>query len=117
MRGLIFASLALNIAVLVPVCHGLLTKSDWTLTAYGPDTVARGILLSVYLAILFCSIGLCVKPVPAMVAAMLMVQIVYKLTTPLTVGTFGNPVVVSNVVIAIFHSITLWAIWQNGREI
>jgi hypothetical protein len=75
MRFLIYASLGLNIFVLVPVCFGLLNKADWTLAAYGADTAARGILLSVYLAILVTSIGLLFKPVPAMVAALLLVQI------------------------------------------
>jgi hypothetical protein len=113
-RALIFASLGLNIFVLVPVCFGLLTKADWTVSAYGPDTAARSILLSVYLAILLCSAGLVIKPLPAMVAALLLVQIVYKVTTPLTVGTLANPVVTSNLAIAAFHCITLWMIWRNN---
>jgi hypothetical protein len=114
MRALIFASIGLNIAVLVPVCLSLLLKADWTLSAYGPDTPARGILLSIYLAILLCSAGLLLKPIPAMVAALLLVQIVYKLTTPFTVGNFANPVVISNLGIAAFHSLTLWTIWKQA---
>jgi hypothetical protein len=86
MRALIFASMALNIIVLLPV--------------YG--------------AILLCSAGLMVKPLPAMVAALLMVQILYKIATPFTVGTFGNPVVLSNLAIAAFHSVTLWSIWRSS---
>jgi hypothetical protein len=113
MRALIYASLGLNIFVLVPVCLGLLNKADWTLSAYGADSPARSILLSVYLAILVASAGLLVKPVPAMVAALLLVQIIYKFTTPFTVGTTANPVVISNIAIAAFHCITLWAIWRG----
>jgi hypothetical protein len=113
-RALIVASLGINIFVLVPVCFGLITKADWTLSAYGPDTAARGILLSVYVAILLCSIGLLTKPVPLIVAALLFVQIIYKVTTPFTVGSFANPVVMSNLAIAAFHSITLWSIWRGG---
>jgi hypothetical protein len=114
MRALIYASLGLNIFVLIPVCLGLLNKADWTLSAYGPDSAARGILLSVYFAILATSTGLLLKPIPAMVAALLMVQIIYKFSTPFTVGTFANPVVMSNLAIAAFHCITLWAIWRGG---
>ena len=114
MRALIYASLGLNIFVLVPVCLGLLNKADWTLSAYGPDSAARGILLSVYLAIMVASASLLFKPVPAMVAALLLVQIIYKFTTPFTVGTFTNPVVMSNLGIAAFHCITLWAIWRGN---
>lgn len=114
MRSLIFASLALNVLVLVPVCLGLLTKAGWTLSAYGPDSAARAILMSVYLAILLCSAGLMAKPVPMMVAALLLVQIIYKLITPFAVGNLTNPVVVSNLAIAAFHSITLWSIWRGS---
>ncbi len=114
-RALIFASLALNIFVLVPVCWGLINKAGWTLLAYGEDTAARGILLSVYLAILLCSAGLVFKPIPMMVAALLLVQIIYKFTTPFTVGSVNHPVVISNLGIAAFHCITLWSIWKaNG---
>jgi hypothetical protein len=116
MRALIYASLGLNIFVLIPVCLGLLSKTDWTLPAYGPDSAARGILLSVYLAILVVSAGLVFKPVPAVVAALLLVQIIYNFTTPLTVGTFANPVVISNLGIAAFHCITLWAIWRGSAS-
>ncbi len=54
------------------------------------------------------------KPIPMMVAALLMVQIVYKVITPFAVGSFSNPVVVSNLAIAAFHSITLWSIWRGS---
>lgn len=113
MRTLIVISLCLNIVVLVPVCFALLTRAGWTLAAYGADSPSRGILLSVYLAFLLGSAGLLAKPVTAMVAALLAVQVVYKLTTPFTVGTLGNPVVVSNLAIAAFHSLTLWSIWKE----
>jgi hypothetical protein len=115
MRWLIFASLALNIAVLVPVCFGLLTGAAWTVPAYGPDSAARGILLAVYLAILVGSAGLMFHPVPTMVATLLGLQVIYKLTTPFTTGSLSNPVVVSNLCIAAFHCITLVAIMRSGR--
>jgi hypothetical protein len=113
MRTLITASLLLNVAVLVPVCLSLITRAGWTLTAYGPETPARGILLSIYLAILLGSAGLLFKPVPAMVAALLLVQVAYKLTTPFTVGTLSNPVVLSNLAIAAFHAVTVTLILRN----
>jgi hypothetical protein len=115
MHALIYASLGLNIFVLVPVCLGLLGKADWTVPAYGPDSAARGIVLSMYVAILAISAGLLFKPVPAMVAALLLVQIIYKFTTPFTVGSIANPVVVSNLAIAAFHAMTLWVIWTNNE--
>ncbi len=114
MRALITASLALNVAVLVPVCYGLLANTTGSVTAFGDDTPARGILLSVYLAILMCSAALLFKPIPAMVAALLLVQVVYKVTTPFTVGSFTHTVVMSNLAIAAFHGITLWSIWKDS---
>lgn len=112
MNLLIKLSLALNILVLVPVCGSLLSEAGWILAAYGPASPARGILLSIYLAILIVSLGLLVRPVPAMVAALLIVQIIYKVTTPFTVGTLNNPVVLSNLAIAAFHAVTVAAIVQ-----
>ena len=113
MRAMILSSLSLNILVLVPVCLSIAFKADWALAAYGPATPARGILLSIYVAILVCSAALLAKPTAAMVAALLLVQVVYKLTTPFTVGTINNPVVISNLAIAAFHSLTLWTIWKG----
>ena len=114
MRSLIYASLAINVLGLLPVCYGLLNKAGWTLSAYGPDAAARAILLSVYLAILLCSAGLLVRPIPMMVATLLAVQIIYKAISPFAVGSFSNPVVVSNLAIAAFHSITLWSISRGS---
>jgi hypothetical protein len=47
-----------------------------------------------------------------MVVTLLMVQVVYKVMTPFTVGRITNPVVVCNLAIAVVHSFTLWAIWK-----
>ena len=110
MEWLIRLSLALNVAVLVPVTAGLIRNAGWTAAAYGAPSPARGILLSIYLAIMLVSIGLLFKPLPAMVAALLIVQIVYKVTTPISVGTLANPVVLSNLAIAAFHAVTLRSI-------
>ena len=115
MKAMIHISLALNIAVLLPVCFSLLTSAHWTLAAYGPPSPARGILLSIYLAILLLSALLLLKPLPAAVLALLAVQIVYKLTTPFTVGTLANPVVVSNLLIALVHLVTASTIVGSQR--
>ncbi|MEO0419333.1 MAG: hypothetical protein AAF249_10740 [Pseudomonadota bacterium] len=107
MKIMIILSLLLNVAVLVPVTFGLATEAAWTGDAYGEASPARGILLAVYLAILIGSVGFLVRPVPDMVAVLLAVQIIYKVITPVTVGTLSNPVVASNLPIAAFHSVTL----------
>lgn len=107
-------SLLLNIVVLLPVCAGIFSNANWTHVSYGNNTPARSILLSVYLAILVFSIILLLKPDPKMIAALLCVQIIYKLITPFTVGTLSNSVVISNLFIAVFHSLTVFFIWKSN---
>jgi len=107
MPTMITLSLLLNIAVLVPITGSIISSASWVEAAYGPPSPARGILLAVYLAILAGSAALLWKPVPAMVAALLLVQIAYKLMTPFTVGTLANPVVLSNLAIAAVHMVTV----------
>ena len=107
MKTMITLSLLLNVVVLVPVCWGIMSGAQWADGAYGGTSAARGILLAIYLAILIASAGLLVRPVPAAVAALLAVQVVYKVVTPFTVGTIDNPVVLSNLGIAAVHLATL----------
>lgn len=106
-------ALLLNIVVLLPVCIGMVANASWVTAAYGPRSPARGILLSIYLAILLASATLLLIERPAFAAPLLALQILYKVTTPVTVGTFRNPVVVSNLAIAAFHAIALWSIWPD----
>ena len=116
MRLMVVLSLLINVAVLLPVCAGLLTDASWTTSVYGGWTPARAILLSVYLAIGLVSVLLLVRREPKAVAALLLVQVLYKVTTPLTVGTLANAVVVSNLVVAGFHTATLMCLWR-GRAL
>ncbi|MBI1277460.1 MAG: hypothetical protein GC179_04980 [Anaerolineaceae bacterium] len=116
MRGMLILSLLLNIVILMPICIGLATDRSWITAVYGPNTAARGILLSIYVAIGLVSGLLLIVRDPKLVAALLLVQVVYKLTTPLTVGTLNNPVVISNLAIAAFHIVTLGLIWRTWRQ-
>lgn len=112
---MIIVSLLLNVAVLVAVGGSLLARAAWTDSAYGARTPARDILLAIYLAILVGSAALLVGflVAPAMwvlgaVVALLGVQIVYKVLTAVTVrAALRNPVVLSNLGIAVVHAITL----------
>jgi hypothetical protein len=108
--GVATLSLVLNLVVLVPVCAGLLLGSERMAAVFGGSTPARSILLSIYLAIGLASVGLLVWPRVDMIIALLGLQVVYKLTTPFTVGTLRNPVVISNVGIAVVHGATLVAL-------
>ena len=113
MQLMVVLSLIINVVVLLPVCAGLLMDASWTASVYGEGTPARAILLSIYLAIGLVSVLLLVHREPKAVAALLLVQVLYKVITPLTVGTLANPVVVSNLVIAGFHTATLMCLWRG----
>jgi hypothetical protein len=103
-------SLVLNILVLIPVCTGLFLKANWAVDSYGIETPARGILLSIYLAILLFSAVLLFKFDPKFIMALLSVQVVYKVLSPIMVGTLSNPVIISNLLIALFHSYSIYKI-------
>jgi hypothetical protein len=107
MKKMILASLIANVAVLIPVCGALLLEASLVADVLGSASPARGILLSVYGAILVVSTGLLFKREPMLVAPLLLLQVLYKLTTPFTVGSFTNPVVISNLVVAALHLTTL----------
>lgn len=115
MKKMIQVSLVINVMVLVPVSAGLLLDMPWVLHGYGPISPARGILLSIYGALLLLSLGLLFIREPLLVAPLLMVQVLYKLSTPFTVGSWSNPVVISNILIAIIHTFTLVLIWRDGE--
>jgi hypothetical protein len=76
-----------------------------TLGEYNP---ARGILLAMYISILIGSIFLLIAPDKKFIIALLAIQIVYKFLTPFTVKTIKHPFVISNILIALFHVLTLY---------
>ena len=108
-------SLGLNIAVLIPVCTVLILNLTPFVDVWGPATPARGILLSMYVSILILSAGLWMQRNPMLVAPLLAMQVCYKVMTPITVGSITNPVVISNLVVAIVHGVTLWYIVKHHR--
>ena len=115
-------SLAANIAILLAVCTVLIAFSDAepVVHVWGPRTDGRGILLSVYFAILLASaMLLALHTVSAdkaaaehMVVALLAVQILYKISTPITAGP-ANPVAISNLAISALHAATLYFLWRR----
>lgn len=105
------ASLLLNVLVLIPVCLGLLRDGERMRAVLGPRHDGRQILLAIYLAILALSLVLLLHPDAQLAAGLLLVQIIYKLLSPLTVGKLRHPVVLSNLGIAGVHTLTLWTLW------
>ena len=105
-RLMLALSLLLNVLVLLPVTWGLFRDLPWAEAAYGASSPGRSILLAIYLAILVTSAALLSVDAPRVALGLLIAQIVYKLLTPITVGTLAHPVVLSNLGIAAFHSVT-----------
>lgn len=111
---MITSSLILNIVVLVLVCTGLIMDSERVQKSAGKFTPARGVLLAMYLTIAIASAALLLVQDPKLVFALLFMQIVYKLLTPVTVKTIKNPIVISNILIAVFHLVTVYTMFQTG---
>jgi hypothetical protein len=107
---MILASLWINILVLVPICAGLILNLASMNAVFGPKTTARQILLCMYLTILAASIALlALKFQPqAFVQALFSMQIAYKLLSVVIISDKKTPVLWFNLVIAIFHSTTLF---------
>jgi hypothetical protein len=118
-------SLVLNIGVLIGVCTVLTAtaSSDRATYVWGEPTAGRGILLSVYFSLLVVStllLGLhvCIPDAAAiehMVTALLVTQILYKISTPATAGA-ANPVAISNLCISALHAVTLYVLWRKRSE-
>lgn len=116
MKKMMQLSLIINILVLTPVCLSLLLDAPWVPNGWGEATPARGILLSIYGAILVVSLGLLWRQESIAVASLLLVQVIYKITTPFTVGSLENPVVISNLLVAALHMSTIWLIVRDLRK-
>lgn len=116
MKKMMQLSLIINILVLTPVCLSLLLNAPWVPNGWGEFSPARGILLSIYTAILVVSLGLLWRQEPMAIASLLLVQVIYKITTPLTVGSLENPVVISNLFVAAVYVSTLRLIVRELRK-
>ena len=103
-------TLLLNILILIPICYLMLTNNVRMVETLGEFNPARGILLAIYMTILIASIGLLIFTDTKFSIALLLMQIVYKLLTPVTVKTLKHPFVISNVLIAIVHIVTVYSL-------
>ena len=106
---MVTASLLLNIIVLIPVCIALLVNYKHMEFAAGIFTPARGILLAIYLTILIASTALLFFTDLKLAFGLFVMQIIYKVLSPFTVKTIKNPIVISNLLIAAFHLVTIYS--------
>lgn len=111
---MIIASLILNIGVLIPVCYFIFRDNFRMVKTMGQFTPARGILLAMYITILIASILLLFFFDVKLAFTLFFMQIVYKLLSPFTVKTVKNPVVISNIFIAIFHMFTIFTMIKSN---
>ncbi|MCF6444313.1 hypothetical protein [Nereida sp. MMG025] len=110
---MIAAALILNLVILLPVITSFFTgNAD---AAFGPDTDARRILVSIYIAIAACSAGLLVALfqgaswiIPAALS-LFAVQITYKV---LTIGLVGlaSPVVMTNLIVVVVQLAVIFTV-------
>lgn len=103
-------SLLLNIVILIPICYLMITNNFRMVKTLGEFNPARGILLAMYTSILIASVYLLFAPDKKYIIALLSIQIVYKLLTPFTVKTIKHPFVISNILIALFHVLTIYKV-------
>lgn len=113
MNSIIYISLLLNIMVLIPVCCGIILQQDFVVYAWGFPQPSLYILVSIYCTILLASLYLLIKPNRYFIFSLLVMQITYKLLTPLLVGSLHNPVIISNLVISVVHLVSLYFIIQS----
>ena len=106
---MVTASLLLNIIVLIPVCIALLLNYKHMEFAAGIFTPARGILLAIYLTILMASTALLFFTDLKLAFGLFVMQIIYKVLSPFTVKSIKNPIVICNVLIAVFHLVTVYS--------
>lgn len=109
---MIWISFCLNLAVLIPVLIALARRSPAMDAAFGPDTPARRITASFYLAIVCASALAVVVPAAALSIGqtLLPLQVLYKAITLPALG-WANPVARVNAAVAAVHTGTLASIW------
>lgn len=117
MKTMIRVSLGVNILVLTPILFGMAIGSPIIDRVWDEYTASRGILSSLYFALFVLSVILIIKTIPVFVVPLLATQVIYKLTTPFTVGDLMNPVVLNNLWIAALHLVTLWVIYKNRDQL
>ena len=118
MIAIVYVSLVINVLVagFWGIILGFFPRARFRDWPYGPDTPGTRILSSLYLAITFFSLYALIVPSRMFSVCIFLFgfQIVYKLLSAITVRDFKNPVVLSNLLIVLIHSVSLWWILKYG---
>lgn len=114
MIAIVYVSLVINIVVagFWGIVLGFFPRARFRDWPYGADTPGTRILSSLYLTIVLFSLYALIVPswMSPVCIFIFGFQIVYKVLAAITVRDFKNPVVLSNLLIVLIHSISLWVI-------
>jgi len=103
-------ALWVNIIILIPITLSFINYSKYITDSYGLHTTSRDILLSIYLTFLFLSIYFIMTPsnnkTNTNITTLLYIQIIYKILSAITHKEY-NPVIISNIVIALIFIILI----------
>jgi hypothetical protein len=89
--------------------------NDFVAHGWGTAQPSLYILLAIYCTILLASFYLLIRPNIYFIFSLLMMQVVYKLLSPILVGNLQNPVVLSNIAIAMVHMVSLYFIVKSPK--
>jgi hypothetical protein len=113
-------SLVINVAVagFWGVVLGFFPRAHFRNWPFGGDTPGSRILSSLYLTIAFLSLYALADParMSPVCPYLFGFQIVYKSLSAVTVRDFRNPVVLSNILIMVIHSISLGWLLKHGPQ-
>lgn len=119
MIAIVYASLVINVLVagFWGIVLGFFPRAHFRKWPYGEDTPGSRILSSLYLAIAFLSLYALSDPLKfsSWCIALFGFQIIYKVLSAVTVRDYRNPVVLSNLVIVVIHSVSLACLWEHAN--
>jgi hypothetical protein len=111
MIAIVYVSLVINVVVagFWGILLGFFPRTRFRTWPYGVDSPGTRILSSLYLAITCFSLYALIEPdrLYSVCIFLFGFQIVYKSLSAITVRDFRNPVVISNLLIVLIHSISL----------
>ncbi|MDX2225982.1 MAG: hypothetical protein SFY92_02615 [Verrucomicrobiae bacterium] len=117
---IVYASLIVNILVagFWGVVLAFTPRVSFRLWPYGSDNPGNRILASLYLTITVLSVFAVIQVDQSVQLCIFLFvfQILYKVMTAITVRDFKNPVVLSNLAIAVLHSFSLNRLLQYVQE-
>jgi len=115
---IVYTSLVVNILVagFWGIVLAFIPDANFRIWPYGSDSPGSRILASLYLAITFISIYALLdsqRLIPISIFLFIF-QIIYKCLSAITVRDMKNPVVLSNLAIAVLHSFSLnWLLFHS----